>query len=185
MSKREKYENRLMQTVILLLGLTLISLWMLSNMYAKYTQTATGEDRARVAGFVFDLSDTDNSHMIDLQQITKPGDSKNYDFTVTNEKSGKINETKTTYTIQLEITGNMPLKAVVTNEGNKICEIDASNPDNNPQNNTSKEITFSAGTAEKQENQLTVEWPKDQADSKYANGAAGHLKLIVKAQQAD
>ena len=155
-------------------------------MYAKYTGQAEGGDNARVAAFVFDLSDTDTSKMADLNKIKKPGDSQTYDFTITNSKSGKTNETTTTYTIELKTTGTMPLKAEVTENGTSICELDASDSTKNPQNKISGEITFLAGKSEEHKNQLKVTWPKEKADASYANGQAkGNIELIVKAQQQD
>lgn len=175
-------------TVIVLLCLVMISLWLLSNMYARYAVNTTGEDGARVAGFVFDLSDKDASKIMNLQNITKPGDTQNYQFTVTNQKDNKLNETKTEYTIELKVSGTMPLTAEVNNDNKEqILSIDHKKADDNgPKDTISQTITFPAGQKTEHNYQLTVTWPEDQNEAKYANGnAKGNLELIVKAQQAD
>lgn len=174
-------------TAIVLLCLVMISLWLLCNMYARYSTSEIGEDNARVARFVFDLSDKDNSQIIDLQKITKPGDTQTYQFVVANEKDGKQNETKTDYTIQLKLSGTMPLTAEIkkTDDENSIITIDHTTADGNKvEDQTSNKIEFLAGQKTKHDYELTVTWPEDQNDERYANkNAKGNLEMIVKGEQ--
>lgn len=174
-------------TVIVLLCLVMTSLWLVCNMFARYAVSTTGDDNARVAGFVFDLSDKDASKIIDLENITKPGDTKTYNFIITNEKNNKLNETKTEYTVELKVSGTMPLTAEVKKDNEQIISIDHKDADENaPKDTTSQKITFPAGQKTEHNYQLTVTWPGDKNEEAYANGnAKGHLELIVKAQQAD
>lgn len=157
-------------------------------MYAKYTNSASGGDRARVARFVFDLSDAEGTQMINPNNITKPGDSETYKFIVTNEKDGKINETTTGYTMQLKVSGTMPLEAKITENDQEICKVDHSDPNSaeSEEDKISDKITFMAAEKAAHTYQLTVTWPENQTDASYANGnATGSLELIVKGQQED
>lgn len=174
-------------TVVILLCLVMTSFWLLSNMYAKYTEHTEGTDSARVAAFVFDLSDVDASKIVDLEKIAKPGDTQKYKFIVTNEKDNRLNETKTEYTIELKISGTMPLTAQVNSDEQQMVAVDHKDADkNNPKDEISQKISLPAGQKTQHTYQLTVTWPKDYNDEKYANGnAKGHLELIVKGQQVD
>ena len=81
----------------------------------------------------------------------------------------------------------MPLTAEVNNDNKQILSIDHKDADkNNPKDKVSQRISFLAGEKAQHIYQLTVTWPKDYNDEKYANGnAKGNLELIINGQQAD
>lgn len=109
MEKKKDISSLIAKLFILLLSLSLLSMWLLGNMYARYTTTASGGDGARVAAYVFQLQDGADSTVLSLDKIHKPGDQQTYTFTVTNKRDSLISEVAQEYSIKLEINGSMPL----------------------------------------------------------------------------
>lgn len=170
MSKREKYENRLMQTVILLLGLTLISLWMLSNMYAKYVSQGEGTDSARVAQF--HVTATDNfSETYELNPSMTDNDTQKIQIKVTNKS-----EVATKYIFNFQTDGNVPFDikgtgpdgtTLTKSEDKEQWEIDKS-----PKTNWDETYTF------------TIAMKNTEENYQYAGGV-GSIKMTVTAEQID
>lgn len=88
MEKKRNISSLIMQTFAVLLCLTLLSMWLLSNMYARYTTQASGEDSARVA--IFDVTETGTLTQ-DINDISiAPGGAAEYEVTVTNKSEVAI-----------------------------------------------------------------------------------------------
>jgi len=103
MTKREKAEIRFVQLVMLLLALTLVSFWMLGNLYARYATQASGSDSARVAAFQI----TDSNDVAETYQIYP---------SMTGEEQQKVavqiqnsSEVAVRYTFSFDTDGNLPL----------------------------------------------------------------------------
>ena len=173
MEKENRISSRIYQAVAVLLCLVMLSLWMLGNVYARYTTESSGGDTARVAAFVFQLSDGNGSQMIDLKKVQKPGDTCEYHFTVSNEKDSKVNEVTTEYTIGLELTGSMPLECKVTevdSEGSGIskemCKV-KSFGDDAVLAQESAAVTFAPAEALEKNYVLSVSFQNDEKRDQY------------------
>ncbi len=89
--------------------LTIVSAYMLSGMYARYSTSASGSDSARVARFSISENLTEQSQTIVISMA--PGDaSVNYPITVTSNS-----EVTVKYTLELiRETNNLPLSIAIT-----------------------------------------------------------------------
>lgn len=186
MEKKREFSRLVMPTFAVLLCLTLLSMYLMSNMYARYTTQSTGEDSARVAAYVFQLKDSSESTILNLDKIRKPGDSQEYTFTVTNKKESVISEVAQSYTIRLEVDGSMPVVCTITKQGDT-------------ENNTVYEVDYTtavAGKVESNEIQLLpaeeytqtytmkAVWPDTYKNEKYASASGTSVvTLTVDAQQ--
>lgn len=192
MEKENRISSRIYQAVAVLLCLVLLSLWMLGNVYARYTTESSGSDTARVAAFVFQLADGSGSQIIDLKRVEKPGDTCKYHFTVSNNKDNKVNEVTTEYHIGLELAGSMPLECTVTEEdpersgsSKEMCKV-KSFGDNVDLKDESDAVTFAPAEALEKNYVLSVSWPSKEADAKYANTSGTSLLVLnVNAKQTD
>ena len=191
MEKENRTISRIYQAVAVLLCLVMLSLWMMGNVYARYTTESSGGDTARVAAFVFQLADGSGSQMIDLKKVQKPGDTCEYRFTVSNNKDSKVNEVTTEYTIGLELTGSMPIECKVTEvdpEGSgskEMCKV-KSFGDDAVLTRESAAVTFAPAEALEKNYVLSVSWPSEEADAKYANTSGTSLLVLnVNAKQTD
>lgn len=149
---------------VTLLCLVLTSFYMISNMYARYSSSATGSDGARVALFGHNQSISLNEELDDLV----PGEEFTYTLNVANYKGTKVSEVSLRYYFEIVTTGNLPLQYTITGEdNNKIGSFDES------VENTSQ---FGNGTmyfdsSSKQEKKYTIKviWPNNRNDEKYAD----------------
>ena len=103
MSKRETRENRLLQIVLILLALTLISFWLLSNMYARYVTQSEGSDSARVAQFQIGNENHLNETYV-LNPMMSGGEDQKVTVRITNDS-----EVAVRYTFTFKTDGNLPL----------------------------------------------------------------------------
>ncbi|MBU5481400.1 hypothetical protein [Blautia sp. MSJ-19] len=88
MENRRNFSRLIMQAFAILLCFTLLSMWLLSNMYARYTTQASGEDSARVAKF--NVTETGKLTQ-DIEDISiAPGGSTEYEVSVTNNSEVAI-----------------------------------------------------------------------------------------------
>ena len=189
MRHSERMERWIMYTAAVLFCLVLASFWMMSNIYARYTASGTGGDEARVAAFVFNLEDRADK-TFDLSGIQKPGDAVAYTFQVTNQHQNRISEVAERYTIELEAEGSIQLRCEITKsseDGSSVCT--ATNISDNDQGQSkavSSAIEVDAAKAYTQAYTLSVKWPEEYNDAKYAeNGANAAVTLTVHAEQID
>lgn len=152
-----------------LLCLTLISFWMLGNLYAKYTSQGAGEDSARVA--VFSITDSNTltkDFAIALDGVT----TRDIQVTIHNKS-----EVAVRYKMEFTSDGNLPLKITASaangdtitkdENGEMIWTVDKAADGNR---STSDEYTFTV--------QLS--------DADYTNaGGVANLTLAVTAEQID
>lgn len=191
MEKENRISSRIYQMVVILLCLIMVSLWMLGNVYARYTTESSGGDSARVAAFVFRLADGSGSQMIDLKGVKKPGDTCEYHFTVSNKNNQAVNEVTTEYNIGLELSGSMPLECKVTEadqsgagSSKEMCKVQSfGDAVLTAQSDT---VTFAPSQALEKNYVLSISWPRSKADAKYANtSGTSVLVLNVDAKQVD
>lgn len=187
MNSSYKKSNILFRILAVLLSLTLVSVWLLSGVAAKYTTKNIYTDSARVAQFTFNLADTENTHLLDLSNLKNPGDMVTYDFVVTNNKSGKITEVAVDYAMKIQLDGSMPIKCSVKNKSSNKTVFTVCNYETTAVSNaTSKNFSFDAGKDSSDEYILTAEWPSDMNEPIYANtSATSVIELGVDAVQVD
>ena len=206
MEKKRDISSLVMRAFAILLCLNLLAIWFVSNMYARYTTTASDGDSARVAAYVFNLTDGSNSQMLDLGKIRKPGDSQEYHFTVTSKRGSVISEVAQSYTIKLEVEGSMPITCEISEQdefgqasGNTICK--ARNTETTTETTTagtdnagsttanigsSSAIKISAAEDYTRSYTLKAIWPEAYNSEKYASASGtSAVTLTVDAQQLD
>jgi hypothetical protein len=194
----EKIGNKVLRASAAILIMTLISSYVISGTLAKYVTSANSDESASVAAFVFELNDGAYSQMVDLSGIKKPGDEKIFTFSVSNSRTGgMVSEVAMNYIISLQLNGSIPLEATITSAGTQTAAllsaaITEGNATTLPQKSstatatTAQSLSFSAGSTGQNTYTLTVTWPKEQNDSKYASAqTAAEAILTVTAEQTD
>lgn len=142
-----------------LLCLTMISVYMTSGLYAKYTTSTTGSDSARVAKFQVTETTVSSGESLKTGLVMRiaPGESLSYQVAVKNESEVAIR-----YQIAVENKyRNLPLEFICGDTG-VIAATD----------HTEHVCT------------LTVSWPEGQNDGKYA-GMVDYLIVTLTAAQVD
>lgn len=209
----EKIGNKALRASAAILIMTLISSYVISGTLAKYVTSANSDESASVAAFVFELNDGASSQMVNLSGIKKPGDEKIFTFSVSNSRTGgKVSEVAMNYIISLQLNGSIPLKATITaadaqtqqtatgssgESAQTAALLSAAITENDsattlPQKSstatatTAQSLSFSAGSTGQNTYTLTVTWPKEQNDAKYASAqTAAEAILTVTAEQTD
>jgi hypothetical protein len=184
--KRQFNRNKLMRITILLLLMSMLSISLLPGLVARFKSDADAADTSSVAAFVLDLNDTD-SHIIDISGITKPGDSKTYNFAVTNKKGSVISEVAESYTITMQVNGSMPLVCTIGDaSNNKVLKPELNKNSTDKDSGTTTAATFQASTDKSDSYTLTVKWDENDNDPKYASGSAvAEVILTVQCNQTD
>lgn len=182
MQRYKRIENWIAGTAAVLLCLVLASFWITCNLYARYTTESTGSDSARVAAYVFDLTEGSDSQMTKLEGITKPGDTQTVTFTVTNQRGSRISEVAESYTMNLEVEGSIPVTCTMTRDSEEFLSADTCTA--NKTKATSNAITLQAATYYTQTYVLTATWPEDQNQASYAGmGGTAAITVSVQAEQ--
>lgn len=192
MEKKRNITGIVMWTFAVLLFLTLLSMYLVSNMYARYTTEVSSEDGARVAAYVFRLEDASDSQVVNLKNIKKPGDTQEYKFSVTNKRDNVISEVAQSYTIKLEVEGSMPIVCEIKEQGDTeqksdstICKAGNTN-EINTNSGSSDAIKLLAAEEYTKSYTLTAVWPDTYKDEKYASASGTSVvTLTVDAQQLD
>lgn len=167
MERKNSRSLTLLRILSILLCLTLISTWMLANMYARYTTQASGEDSARVAAF----SITDNSVLTRDYTVTLvPGETENLDVAITNKS-----EVALRYVFDFAVDGNLPLEVAMKNSDTGQAA---------PTRGSDGKWTLerNAGVNATDEYQVALSLGGD--DYRYSAGAA-MITMTVKAEQID
>lgn len=173
--------NICMRLAALFLCLTMISLYFVSGLFAKYTTESDSSDSARVAAFVFDVKDTTN-HFFDVSTVDAPGKQAVFRFSVTNENGLVVSETAEKYKISAAIHGSLPLTAVITDASDaQVITLNTSISDQG----TSGVMAFQAGQTGTHTYTLTVLWPESEKDLCYANAGLSEIVLSISAWQVD
>ena len=179
MARKRSLSNWILRLACALLCLTLLTTYWSAGLFARYTSSDAGEDSGRVAAFVFDVTDTHN-HMLALTEITQPGDSVTYKFTVSNTRNSIISKVAETYQLTLELDGSLPLECSLTGADNAQL-IHAGTYSGSAHN-------FSTSVTESTDYTLTVTWPDEPDDNKdiaFSRAGLAHLLISISAQQAD
>lgn len=180
--------NRLMGTAWVLLLLVLVSTWWVCGLYARYTVSSSGEDSARIAAFAFFTQDHGDSRYLDLSGIEKPGDSRTYTFTVSNQKGNTVSEVAEEVKLAVQLNGSMPLVCTISGEkGEKVLSANLSQDTQElPVKQAGSAGVFPAATVKTYTYTITVEWPEDANDMKYASrSAVAEVLLTVTAEQVN
>ena len=181
--KKKTYRVSLMRIFWILLFAFTLTTGVLSS-FMTGTQ-ASGE--ARPAKFVFDAALKQSSQTVRFDsangQIQKPGDQVTFDLEVTNQQEAAISEVTLSYEIALDLNGSMPLRCTLTEDGQEKMVWTNVEGAAAPQTFQGE---LAPGQGVTNHYQLTVSWPEDQNDRKFANGAAlGELTIQFTAVQAD
>lgn len=189
MQRLEKLEKWIVYIAAMLLCLVLASFWMMCNLYARYTTEASGEDGARVAIFGHNQSITlsDEAGLINLM----PGNSVDYTLVVANYNASKVSEVALKYDLEIITAGNLPLNYTVSKK------VSSSNTDvsnvigtfaESAQNKTAQfeneQMYFKAGIKEESIYTISVQWPQQENDEKYA-GIPDEITVSINVEQID
>lgn len=154
-----------------------------TGLLAKMASEGTGEDSARVAAFVFRYGE---ENTLDLSEITKPGDSETYTFTVTNSSGSAVSEVAQAYTLKASLHGSMPIVCTIKKGGTAVLTLDAADGTDPEKEGTTASVTMPAASGMSDTYTLTAEWPAVRNDIKYANGSGTSAVTIgAAAEQID
>ena len=172
---RNKPARRHLPLAVYLAFLLVAALAFTGASFASYKTVATGSDSARVARFVVTaIPETNQSENLTLDSSTPIAE---YKFTVSNNESGKVNETATSYDVVVTFPQELTGVTLTLKNGNK--DITGTTTDNVTY--TFKDVgTFAAGT--KQNNTLTLTFT---ANADAASGSWRNIKITVNAEQVD
>jgi len=173
--------NILMCTVAVLLCATLFSMHLVGGLYAKYTNTASGSDSARVAKF----SITQSGEIINqnIKVLITPG-SNNFDNITLEIKNNS--EVAVAYTLTVtNATGNLPLKFTLTQKSGTTTPI--STPELNGKVSISKASQVPGTHTDTY--QLSIVWDNTTPDEQSRNleliGMVDYVTVSVAAVQID
>jgi len=172
----------LIRIAAVLFCLVLISTSMMSGLYARYTVGAPSGDGAGVARFVFLDEGLDVSPTPLLQEL-QPGAAETYSFTVTNQSTDAVSEVALSYEIVIHTTANLPITYKLT------CETNGKGASAATVNAAAGVITWlggrmNASEATEHRYTLTVSWPSEKNDAKYAM-EIDYALLSVQCEQID
>lgn len=181
--KRSNKRPPLLVICAVLTYLVILTSSLSSGLYARYTSSDFDMDSARVARFEFCAESTSAVELIDLSDISTPGDSVTYQFKVANNNGASVCEVVQRYTVTVKVDGNMPLVCTLTQNGSAADSLETFSGSKRTLN---VEGDLLAGEADEDTFSLTVEWPKDMNSADFANGMAlGKITLTVVSQQTD
>lgn len=168
--KAGEKKNWLWRAVWTLLSMVLISTWLLSGLYARFTTSVTGEDSARVAKFKITA---DTTKFVDSfsKTLTPQSEPLSYQLTVDN-----ASETAVKITAFLESEGNIPLIFTYSKDGGTEKNMTKEDGD----------VSFSDSLtpADNCIYEIRLKWDDTRAEYAYADGVAA-LRLRVTAEQID
>lgn len=181
--------NRIFIMASVLVCMTLFSFYLLGNIYARYTSESEGSDSARVAAFVFTAkSDKNQSMLLDLSDVKKPGDSKSIEIHVSNAENeySQVSEVAENYTCTLNLLGDMPLKCELTPKDSSSPAVTVDARGTKTEGCTDQ---LAAGQFQRDEYILNVFWPSERNSADYADYAAGEyvswLEIEIVCKQID
>ncbi len=156
---------------LVLLCVTLITWHFTSGLYARYSTSASGSDRARVAVAVVTASGAADDNQDDLIETD---DDYKYIVTVSNQENGKISEVTLEYTIYVEMP-ETPILDVSVSGATKVGD-----------NTTGKlafkaDTHFLAGEGESRTHIVTIKG----SDATVGIHNNVEIKITVKAEQVD
>ncbi len=186
MAGSRRKEKWIIYTLAVLLCLVLASFWLMSNIYAKYSTQISGGDGARVAifGHSQSIQLSDENGMSDMI----PGRKVIYTVKVANYNGTAVSEVACNYYLEIVTTGNLPLQYTVyqQKEASDVTEIDSflESSQNKKRKIYTSDMCFTAGNKKEDTYQITVVWPEDSNDAKYA-GIPDNITVNVQVEQVD
>lgn len=147
--------NVFLIAALILLCLTLVSMSLMSGMFARYTTKSASNDTGRIAKFR--VTGNGFTDAVTFNVKMNPGDSQNKTLSVSNGS-----EVAVRYTVSVEnTTNNLPLEVTGTNLTGTLA------PGADP-----ADVTFN------------LEWPADKNDAAYS-GMLDNIVVTVTAVQVD
>lgn len=183
MEKKQNITGWIMSALAVLLSLTLLSTWLLSSMYARYTTQASGEDSARVAVFGENVSIVLNDN---ITETMVPGMNISYTLKVSNAQNGKTSEVAQNYKIEVVTSGNLPLKYTLTGTSGDEEEIGEFTESSSEKTHAfiDNNMQFAAGKSEEHQYTLNVVWPEN-ANSASLAGIPDFIRVNINVEQTD
>lgn len=179
---RNKPARRHLPLAVYLAFLLVAALAFTGASFASYKTEATGSDSARVARFVVTAA-KDASQTTEDLTLDSTNPSAKYKFTVSNNESGKVNETATRYSIVVTLP-----KALPTGVTMKLSRVADTTMTELPQSSVSgNTYTFSDdgmlfSAAAKRTDTYTLTFT---ADSSAGSGTLEGINITVNAEQVD
>lgn len=187
--EKKRHRNIALTAAAILLCLVLVTTFLVSGMLARYTVSDSGGDLARVAAFVFRVSDGNNSHIIDLQGVDRPGASQSYTFSVRNYAGTVKSEVSESAKITLSLNGSIPLTCAVKESGSQTDLVTVTRTNTGidaPVTDSNDAWDFQAIVQTEKTYVLTVSWPAADNDLNYASaGTVSKLVMTVTGTQID
>lgn len=187
--KAGEKKNWIMRTAGVLLVLVLFSTRLICGLYARFSVTGSSGNSARAAAFVFVTQDAENQCYLDLSGIQKPGDEKTYTFTVSNMEGSTVSEVAETYRFAVQINGSMPLVCTISKAETAVLTANratAASLDAPTVASWEGAEAFAASTGRTDTYTMTVTWPQEENDIKFAShSAVAEVLLTVTAEQVD
>ena len=186
MAQFRRREKWMIYILAVLLCLVLASFWIMCNIYAKYTTSASGSDSARVAIFGHNqrIALSGESGMTGL----KPGDSRTYTLTVANYNGQTISEVAVDYNLEIITTGNLPLEYQISKKENNSQSTNIGSYTETYENKSkilkTDDMYFEAEIAASAEYTIQVNWPEDKKNASYA-GIPDDITVNINVQQVD
>lgn len=184
MVQKEKNSSPVvLRLAAVLMILVLLTTGVVSGRYARYVTTASHSDSARVAAFVFDVTEQGLGWQLNLDSLQKPGDQQSFSFKVTNAtEAGKISEVSIGYTVTAKAEGSIPVTITIKKADEQKLVFDCTGN----ASDSFRGVAFEAAVAEEHNYILTVEWPEEKNGIEYAEGnRALVLTVSVKGEQID
>lgn len=174
---RNKPARRRLPLAVYLAFLLVAALAFTGASFASYKTEATSSDSARVARFVVTaIPETNQSENLTLDSSTPIAE---YKFTVSNNESGKVNETATRYDVNVVFPNALSGVSLTLKNGTNAA-ISATPSADSKTFIFTNVGTFSAGTP--QTHNLTLTFT---ADENAAGGSWSNIKITVNAAQVD
>ena len=185
MEKKRDISRLVMQVCAVLLCLTLLSMWLMSNMYARYTTQVSGEDSARVAIFGHDES-IDVPSEISAKLV--PGSSAEYALSVANYSGARTSEVTLNYNLEVATAGNLPLQFTLysVSDNGQRSEIGSFAESSTEKEHTfpKADMAFEAGTQAEHKYVLDMQWDGSTDAAGYAN-IPDYIRININVEQAD
>ena len=192
---RPRHGTPAMHIAMVLLCLTMISFYLMSGLYARYTSEDADHDQARVAAYVFDAGGDVKLALNELQ-TGYPGANDQVEFTVTNASGSTVCEVNQKLLFTLKFEGDIPLKVTLSDmtSGTDVLVVDSTNYSANidgpftgtATTNDSNSILLPASVASSRTLRLIAEWPADRNASTYESGnRTSHIELDIISVQVD
>lgn len=187
MEKKQKISYR--NLIILIVAIILLIIIGITITMARYRSTGTSDIVSEVAFFVVEEGFQEGNIM--LTGLYPSEDPFEYQFTVANTDGTKVAETSIEYTIELEITTNLPLEIEIYKDGGKLTSSD--DIENNIVLDESnqcyirrikiKDGNFTFNQAKTDTYKLSATFPIEYSDTEEFEGMIDNVAIVLDAKQ--